>query len=64
MTPPKKMSPPKNMTPSNNMTPPNNTAPPNSMPPLINELRLNFFEQKCVTTRVRKKSMHFYEEFC
>ena len=54
ITPPKNMTPPKKMTPPKNMTPPNNTTPPYNMPPFMNRLRLNCFEQKCVTTRGRK----------
>ena len=54
ITPPKNMIPPNNITPPNNTTPPNSTTPPNNMPPLINRLRLNFFEQKCVPPGVGK----------
>ena len=47
------------MTPPKNMTPPSNMTPPNNMPSLINEVRLNFFKQKCVTTKGRKKPFEF-----
>ena len=51
--PPPLPPPPEELTPPNNMSPRSTTTPPNNMPPVINRLRLNFFEQKCVTTSGR-----------